>query len=296
MKIPEWYGCSPPDETIYRRRRSPVRKTLAEIGKALAVELSGEGAASSPLSRIDPRVKIITTLALIFGATLLHSIPAVCMLLAFAILVSVFGGLPVRRLARVWLGVPLFSAVIILPAALNVVTPGETIITLFTLKSGTVLTITDAGLFVIARFVLRTLTCVSLAVILTSTTEPSALINALGRLGMPRIFAMTLSMMQRYLALILRAAEDIHLAKLSRTITPAPVKSQQRWIAAGMGALFTRTHRLAEKVHLAMLSRGYDGSIQVRKTPGLRASDLLWTASAFIIMAALIAADRLRFL
>ena len=63
--------------------------------------------------------------ALIFGSTLLHSLWSLGALLAIAALLALSVRLPARRLARVWLGVPLFSLAIILPAATNLVTPGS---------------------------------------------------------------------------------------------------------------------------------------------------------------------------
>ena len=120
---------------------------------------------------------------------------------------------------------------------------------------------TGSGLIVAGRFLLRSLDCVTLAYLLVATTDPAALLGGLRRLGMPRVFGMVLTMAQRYVAVLLRAAEEIHLAKLSRTIAPARLRGEQRWVAAGIGILFRRTHKLAQEVHLAMISRGYDGEL-----------------------------------
>ena len=100
------------------------------------------------------------------------------------------------------------------------------------------------------------------------------LLNALRRLGMPRAFGMVLTMAHRYVALILRLAEEIHLAKISRTMCAGSVRSEQRWAAAGIGILFRRTHKLAGEVQNAMISRGYDGDLQVRFRPAISTRDM----------------------
>jgi cobalt/nickel transport system permease protein len=104
---------------------------------------------------------------------------------------------------------------------------------------------------------------------------------------------MVLTMSHRYLTVLLRAAEEIHLAKLSRTITAGPLRHEQRWVGAGIGMLFRRTHRLAQEVHEAMLSRGYDGDLQIRPGPGLQRADWIWMGAVALLIAALTVAERM---
>ena len=284
-----------------RRAILPVRRALARLAEALAQELTAE-THDSWLARIEPRAKTVGILILIVGATLLHGLWPVAVLFGMAVMMAVSAGLPARRLARVWLAVPLFSLAIILPATLNIVTDGPAVLTLWRFEPGSrlgpwalpeALTVTASGLIVGGRFVLRSLACVTLTLALIGTTDASTLLNALRRLGMPRVFGMVLAMTHHYLALLLRAAEEIHLAKLSRTIVPGSLRREQRWVAAGIGILFRRTHRLAQEVQEAMLSRGYDGDLQVKRGPGLRLSDGACLLASIAVTAALILADRL---
>ena len=239
---------------------------------------------------------------LIVGTTLVHQL-APLGALALAIGAAAFAsGVSVRRLARVWLGVPLFSLVVILPAALNLMTEGPALLTLWRLGPGAKLgpwmlpqaiTITRPGVVIAARFVLRTVDCATLAFLLVATTEQDVLVNALRRLGMPRGLGMVLAMTQRYLTVLLRAAEQIHLAKLSRGMGDGSLRQEQHWLAAGIGSLFRRTRHLAEEVDEAMLSRGYDGDLQVGAVARLRLLDVMWLAGAAACVGLLILADRL---
>lgn len=214
-------------------------------------------ARSGLLQRTDARVKVIAMLALVTAATLVRSIAALAALYAICLVVAAISRVPVGRIARVWLVVPLFSAAIVLPATLSIVTPGSPVLTLH--HTNPALVVTDAGLIVAGRFVLRAAVCVSLVMLLTATTRPDRLFAGLRALGVPNVFVVLLSMMERYLWVLVRAAEEIHLAKVSRSITHGSLRDEQAWVAAGMGSLFRRTRALGHEVYLAMISRGYTG-------------------------------------
>jgi cobalt/nickel transport system permease protein len=257
-------------------------------------------------------------MVLVVSVTLVQKPWPLVGLFALVLALAISSRLALRRLLRVWLGVPLLSLAIILPATLNVVTHGPAILTLCHFAPGSrfglwalpeALTITRTGLVVAGRFVLRSLTCVSLVQVLVATTGAPALLGALRRLGMPRVFGMVLTVSHRYLVELLRAAQEIHLAKLSRTIPSTSLRArpeqregagaagslrrEQRWVAAGIGMLFRRTHRLAQEVHEAMLSRGYDGDLQIRPGPRLRLADWAWLGAVALVIIALILAERL---
>lgn len=269
-----------------RRKRNTVRRALASLGEALAREMAGERPSEAWLSRIEPRAKIGGCLILIVGATLLHGLIPLAALLIGATSAVLMSGITLARLGRMWLGVPMFSLAIALPATLNVVTPGTPVVALFGPWS-----ITWDGLIVAGRLVLRSTACITLAFLLIATTDRASLLNGLRQLGMPRAFGMVLAMMQRYLAVLLRSAEEIHLAKLSRTIGGRPLRDEHRWVAAGIGSLFRRTHRLAQETHNAMVSRGYDGDIRVGRAPCIGATDLLWPAASLVVTLVLMKAD-----
>ena len=66
--------------------------------------------------------------------------------------------------------------------------------------------------------------------------------------------------MVRYLTILTGEAERMHVARQSRGYEP-------RWLwqagamAASVGTLFVRAYERGERVHLAMCSRGYDGTM-----------------------------------
>ncbi|MBI2298311.1 MAG: cobalt ECF transporter T component CbiQ [Armatimonadetes bacterium] len=266
MQVPEWMrerrrpdadatapGCS--------RSRSLLRQSAAGFARVLAELLDNETIAARDglLQHIDERAKVLGLLGLVVVATMVHRPTTLLAAWLAAVVLAALSRVPLRRLAGAWLMVPLFSMAIVAPALLNVVCPGKPLLVLGHLPSGAALAVTDTGLLVAARFVLRTAVCVTLVLLLSATTRADRLFRGLRALGVPVIFVMLLSMMERYLTLFLRAAEELHLARLSRTVRVGPLRDEQQWAAGGIAALLRRTHELSHGVYRAMLSRGYRG-------------------------------------
>lgn len=303
-QIPAWLAeaRSPeiPASSGHGRVAGAVRRGLTSLGTALAAQLA-PARPSGWLSTVDARAKVIATLVLVVAVSFLHGLPALAAAALLAVAIALSAGLRRRELAPLWLGVPLFTLALALPATLNVITPGAPVWVIWTPAArhcGPVtlpeqLAVTLPGLVVAGRFLLRALASVLLALTLTATTEPAALVNALRHLGMPRVFGTVLTMMQRYLSVLLRTAQDLHLARLSRAIAPETPRQGQRWAAAGIGALLLSSLRLAEGVHSAMVARGYDGDIQTLTPARCTGRDGLLVAAGLVLAAALILCDRM---
>ena len=267
------------------------RRALGSLARALEEMLRNEALAEQPglLQAVDARAKVLGLVGLLVVATLVHRLPTLAVAYGMCLLLAALSRVPLRRLARSWAAIPLFSGAIMLPAMLNVVTPGRPLLTLWHFASPHLgpwtvppaLTITDGGAYVAGRFVLRTAVCVALVLLLAATTRPERLLRGLRALGVPRLFVMLLSMMQRYLTVFVQAAEEIHLAKISRSVAAGTLRQEQAWVAAGMGALFRRTRALGEGVYLAMVSRGYTGEVRLLEQPRWQTTD--W---AFLMLAA----------
>ena len=308
--IPEWlapqtgaerWNAAPFAPGIGRRTSAsskPLRRAISGIGSLIAEMAAGRETAESSglLQGIDARTKVVGILALVVVVTLLHRPETLAVAYVLCLLLAAASRIPAKRLARVWLAIPLFSAAIVMPATLNVVTPGNPVFILLRPDFSTLgpwhmpayFAVTDAGLIVAARFVLRTAVCVTLALLLTLTTRPDRLFRGLRAVGAPRLFVMLLSMMERYLLVLLRVAEEIHLAKRSRSISAGTIREEQAWVGAGVGSLFRRTQSLGNNVYLAMLSRGYTGEVYLLDDPPLRARDWLFLLAVLGVGAVLL--------
>jgi len=211
---------------------------------------------------------------LIVGITLLHSIAALAAFLFAGLVLLGVARVSVRRLFPVLFGPPLLTVAIILPAALNVVTPGPLVARLW----GEV-GFSSTGLLFAAKFVLRATDCVLMAALLTAATRSTELLDALRRLGMPVAFGMVLVMMHRYLVLLMESAVELHEAQMSRPQALAGTLSGWRRTTAGIGILFRRTWRLGQDVYQAMVSRGYEGQTYSLGGRRLRLADYAYIAA-----------------
>src|SRR5213076_2649872 len=109
--------------------------------------------------------------------------------------------------------------------------------------------ITDAGLSVVALLTLRFITAISFAALLSMTTPWNLLLHGLRRLLIPRAFVAVLSMTYRYIAVMLKSAAETITARRSRAFG-APTSARNRRFLGGMTAsLFRRAQTLSEEVH-----------------------------------------------
>ncbi|WP_217550893.1 cobalt ECF transporter T component CbiQ [Streptomyces sp. GbtcB6] len=103
---------------------------------------------------------------------------------------------------------------------------------------------------------------VATSVLLAATTELRALLLGLERLKLPPLLVQIASFMIRYGDVITDEMRRMRIARESRGFEARGVR---HWgvLAKSAGALFIRSYERGERVHLAMVSRGYAGSMPV---------------------------------
>jgi len=94
------------------------------------------------------------------------------------------------------------------------------------------------------------------SIVLVSITEPRSIILALEQLRLPRQLTMIAGFMLRYLDVIVEEWQRMRVARASRGFV-ARGRRSWRVLASGIGVLFVRSHGRGERIHLAMLARGY---------------------------------------
>jgi cobalt/nickel transport system permease protein len=100
---------------------------------------------------------------------------------------------------------------------------------------------------------------VATSILLAATTDLRALIAGLDRLRMPTLLVQIMTLMIRYADVITDELRRMQIARASRGFVARDIRSLPV-VAKSAGALFIRSYERGERVHLAMLSRGYDGS------------------------------------
>ncbi|MGW8179930.1 MAG: energy-coupling factor transporter transmembrane component T family protein, partial [bacterium] len=139
--------------------------------------------------------------------------------------------------------------------------PGSTILTI----PGLGWTITDTGFRLMLSILFRFWLAVQIAILLSAVTRIPDLLWALRKLGMPAVLVSVIGVMYRYLRVLGSEATRMIRARTARSCTPRGGSKpgliwRGRVTGTMIGSLFLRAVARSERIHLAMLSRGFDGS------------------------------------
>ena len=201
---------------------------------------------TAPLQRLDARWKLIATVGYV---VLVVATPvgwwgllaAEGLALAFLIGLS---GVPPRTLAARWVGFLVlfgFLTVMVSPARPERATHGLAAVALTLLAKDTLA-------------FLATL-------LLVQVTPFRTLLTALRRLGTPAALVATLQFMYRYLFVLTEELDRMVTARRARTFRRS---GRLDWglLTGLIGVLFLRAFERGERVHSAMLARGWDGTVR----------------------------------
>src|SRR6056297_646115 len=130
--------------------------------------------------------------------------------------------------------------------------------------------VAEAGLWGGFGLAARALLGATASLLLVATTEVPDLLRGLERLRVPALLTQIAAFMVRYLEVIVAEVTRQRRAMTARGYDP-------RWfwqlkpLAAGLGVLFVRSYERGERVHTAMLDRGFTGQlpalVEERPTP-----------------------------
>ena len=151
----------------------------------------------------------------------------------------------------------------------------------------------EAGLVAGASILVKGTLGVLAAVLLSTTTTARDLLRGLARLRMPALMVEIASFMLRYINVVNDEMERMRVARESRGFEATGL---QHWkvLASAAGALFIRSYERGERVHLAMVSRGYTGALPEAEL--VRVTGAEWLRALALPAFALIAALIVRFL
>ena len=210
---------------------------------------------SSAVHRLEPHLKLVSVLAfaLVVVATPVHApwAPAAYAGYLLAVLTAAaVAGVPPGRLARgLVVELPFVAFAVLLPFV--AAGPQVEVLGLSVSRTGLA-----AGGGLLAKATLSILA----ATILAATTEPRALLRGLERLRLPQVLVQILMFMIRYADVVGGELHRMRVARESRGFRGGGLRGL-RVMAATAGSLFVRSYERGERVHLAMLSRGYSGRL-----------------------------------
>ncbi|GAA6526053.1 cobalt ECF transporter T component CbiQ [Intrasporangium sp. DVR] len=225
----------------------------------------------SPVHRLPAHAKIVALVGYVLAVVstprgVFWPYAAHLLALAGAVLLS---RVPWRHLARrLVIEVPFVVFAVVLPLVAagprTVVGPVE---------------VSQPGLEAAAALLAKGTLGVLASLLLAATTEARDIVAGFEKLRLPQPLVQIMSFMLRYTEVV---AADLGRMRIARESRGFRARSVRQWPALGatMGTLFIRSYERGERVHLAMLSRGYTGRLPTLRP--LTATGGQWAASGLL--------------
>jgi cobalt/nickel transport system permease protein len=231
-------------------RMNGIRKAFLELGYMDI--LSGK---DTPVHRMDPRAKILTTVIFIISVISFnkYEISALIPFFIYPAVMIGLGKLPFYYLFRKLLIVTPFAIMI---GIFNPLIDCEILMHIGALP-------VSGGWISFASIMLRfTLTAGSVLVLIACTGFNSVCM-ALEKMGTPRVFAVQLLFLYRYIFVLIDEASRMANARDLRSFDGKG--KGIKVFGYLIGQLLLRTIERAQRIYLAMLCRGFDGEIRVNR-------------------------------
>jgi cobalt/nickel transport system permease protein len=206
----------------------------------------------SLVHRLPPHVKVLTALLTVLVIVLTPPQPpwvfgGYALLLVIAYRVA---GIGLRTVApRLLIEIPFVVFALLLPF----VGQGPDI-------SVGPLQLSEAGLWAAWNILAKATLGLGVSVLLAATTSTRDLVAGLQRLRVPDVLVQIFASMVRYVHVVTGEWTRMSRARAARGFE---VRGPRSWpvVAQGLGTLFVRSYERGERVHLAMVSRGYTGRL-----------------------------------
>jgi cobalt/nickel transport system permease protein len=225
---------------------------------------------NSRIHYLDPRLKIVFATVYSFVVALSERFPSLFAALILSFLMVCLARLNIREVAKrvmvvnglillFWLVLPLtFEG-----AALFYLGP---------------FAVTREGLLISARITLKSNAILLAFIALIASTSISALGHALNRLRIPEKIVHLFLLTYRYVFVIEQEYQRLVRAARIRGFRPKSKMHTYRTYAYLIGMLFVRASERSERVHRAMICRGFKGKFYSLREFSFSRQDYLWSA------------------
>ena len=228
------------------------------------------------IHRLDPRAKVLATLVFVvtvvsFGK---YEVTALVPFLLFPVAMVALGNLPVSYIIK---KIALLCPFALVVGMFNPIFDREVLVQIGSLGI-------TGGWISFASIVMRSILTVGAAIVLVGVTGFPGVCLALERVGMPRVFAVQLLFLYRYIFVLTDEGARMERARKLRAFGK---KVEPRIFGSLVGHLLLRTWQRAERIHLAMLARGFTGEFHTRQDTRFGSREMLFLfgwSSLFITM------------
>jgi len=220
---------------------------------------------SSAIHKLDPRIKVL--LAVVFVVCVVsfdkYAISAMLPFGLFLLLIAGIANIPVDFIIKKLIVVSPFA---IMVGIFNPLLDQQIIMHLGSINI-------SGGFVSFFSILLRFSLTVSAMLILIATTGFNSVCMAMVKLGMPKIFAVQLLMLYRYIFVFIDEGLRMFQARTLRSFKKRSMGLKT--FSYIIGQMLLRTIDRAQRIHLAMLCRGFDGTIRIRQTLRITFKDIV---------------------
>jgi cobalt/nickel transport system permease protein len=228
-------------------------------------------------ARVSPWTKAIALFIIVLFITVVQSFAPLVALYAVVLAIYAAAGLPLRRLFA-WYWLPLFFVLsLVILMIWNV--PGNALFTLGAFGYGA--TLTDNGVLMLVRLLLKALISVTFSLFFLMTTRYNYFSTMIYRI-FPSPIDQVFLMSYRFIFLTLKMVDAMVKALKSRgSGLISSASKQSRLFAEVFALVFIRSYDRADRVNKAMESRGFSGKyIAATEIPHMRLADYVFVAAA----------------
>ncbi|MDR1819497.1 MAG: cobalt ECF transporter T component CbiQ [Methanobrevibacter sp.] len=230
--------------------------------------LEREARKKSAIHNLDSRIKLIMTLIIIVYGVYTTNLLNLLLIEIYIIFLVFLSKISLKYyLKRIVYILPFGGFIAIFQPFIR---PGDI---LYTLPFGLSLSYQGVqfGILLLSRLTVS----ISMIVLFSSSTPMNSIINAMRRLGFPKVLSMILSLTVRYLFVFFDELDNIRNAQKSRCFNIWNHKISYMWILRQLGytimMIFLNSFEKGEKIYFSMLSRGYNGeSNQYIEEPSMK--------------------------
>jgi cobalt/nickel transport system permease protein len=278
-KIPPYLIITGDNQTIpakiKRANLSFLDKTIINSSKAVKsiyIQAVNSGR-NNFIQKINPGVKLFSLIFMAVVISVVSNLVTQLIITAFILIIYIIARFRLFEVYRkIIILAFIFGFLVVLPASLNVISPGKIIFNIFTFNKPSHfliysipqnIGITTNGIQVVLLVFLRVLNSVSFALLVVFTTPFHSFIKSLKMIGVPDTFLMIISLAYKYIFILSRTIEETYFAFKSRLSGNVKSSSIRKLIGGRIFFIFKRSMIIYQDTYLAMVSRGYEGKVML---------------------------------
>jgi cobalt/nickel transport system permease protein len=241
------------------------------------VERYSEG--DSFLHRLDPRIKICITRPYALVIALSNRIPVSLTALILSLVLLAVAGISARQVLKNLSMLFLFLALLWISLPLSI--PGKTLL------SAGPLNVSFEGLERVLSITIKSLAIVLFVIILLGTSTVFALVHGLSHLRFPKKLLYLAFLSYRYIHVVQQEYVRLRDAMKIRGFRPKTNLHTYRTFGYLIGMLLIRSFERSERIHQAMLCRGFHGEFYLLDHFHTHGRDILFTIGMSLLLTGL---------